>query len=600
MEPISMRPAPPGAARDLTEYTRLLGKYLAPHRAKVVVLALSLLLTSGILIYIPQLVRQFIDLASKGAAIEALVRIALVYLGLALVRQWLAALSAYLSADVGWSTTNSLRVDLFRHVLGLDMAYHKERTPGELIERIDGDVTSIANFFAQFLVQVSGALLLMVGILVVLWLEDWRVGLVLSLFVLGVTYVLYSRREVAVPATRAEREANAQLFGFIEERLAGLDDIRANGAGRYVLHRLLQVQRDWYAKGMRAWWMRGTFWLLFGSLFSLGNLLALGMGVGLYLNGAITLGTVYLFFNYIQMLEAPIEQLTQQLQEFQRAAAGIRRVSEMMNEPRYVLDGNRPLSPRKAYSVEFRNVHFAYEDQAVLQGLSFKLEAGQTLGLLGRTGSGKTTLIRLLFRLYDATQGQILLDGVDMKDTKLAEVRRGVGLVTQDVQLFHGTVRENLTFFDASISDETIHRVLGELGLGDWLTNLPEGLNTPLRSGGSGLSAGESQLLAFARVFLKNPGLVILDEPSSRLDPATERLLTGATRRLLEGRTGIIIAHRLETVDKVDKIMVLSKGQILELGERAKLAADPASRYHAMLEMSQEGGLDEQMERLGV
>lgn len=595
-----MRPVPSGAARDLTEYARLLGRYLAPHRAKVGVLVSSLLITSAILIYIPQLVRQFIDLATKGAALEALVRIALIYLGLALVRQWLAALSSYLSADVGWSTTNSLRVDLFRHVLNLDMAYHKERTPGELIERIDGDVTSIANFFAQFLVQVSGALLLMVGILVALWLEDWRVGLVLSLFVLSVTYILYSRREVAVPATRAEREANAQLFGFIEERLAGLDDIRANGAGRYVLHRFLKVQRDWYAKGMKAWWMRGTFWLLFGSLFSLGNLLALGMGIGLYLNGAITLGTVYLFFNYIQMLEAPIEQLTQQLQEFQRAAAGIRRVSEMMNEPRYVLDGSRSLMQRKAHSIEFRNVHFAYEDQTVLQGLSFKLEAGQTLGLLGRTGSGKTTLIRLLFRLYDATQGQILLDGVDMKDTRLSEVRRGVGLVTQDVQLFHGTVRENLSFFDTQVSDETIYGVLSELGLRDWLDNLPEGLDTVLQSGGSGLSAGESQLLAFARVFLKNPGLVILDEPSSRLDPATERLLGAATRRLLEGRTGIIIAHRLETVDKVDKIMVLSKGQILEFDDRAKLAADPGSRYHAMLEMSQEGGLDEQMERLGV
>ncbi|RIH85761.1 putative ABC transporter ATP-binding protein [Calidithermus terrae] len=599
MEPVSQRLSA-GRPREGNLYLRFLGHYLAPYRGKVLVLALSLFAASGLQLYTPQLVRQFIDQATAGGTLEVLVGIAIVYLVLAVGRQLLAALSTYLSADVGWSSTNQLRADLFGHTLRLDLAYHKERTPGELIERIDGDVTSIANFFSQFLVQVTGAVLLMGGILVVLWLEDWRVGLVLSVFTLAVTYVLFARREVAVPATRAEREASAQVFGFVEERLAGLDDIRANGAGRYTLRRFLEVQRELYARGTHAWWMRGTFWLLFGSLFSLGNLLALGMGIGLYLDGSISLGTVYLFFNYVLMLEAPVEQITQQLQEFQRAAAGMRRVSEMLQTAPQVRDGSRSLPQRRAHAVEFRGVRFAYEDQNVLKGLSFRLEPGQTLGLLGRTGSGKTTLIRLLFRLYDATEGQVLLDGIDLRDTRLDELRQRVGLVTQDVQLFHGTVRDNLTFFDPAVPDGAIRRVLGDLGLGEWLEGLPNGLDTVLRSGGAGLSAGESQLLAFARVFLKDPGLVILDEPSSRLDPATERLLTRAIDRLLEGRTGIIIAHRLETVERVDKIMVLSQGEILEFGDRAELAADPGSRYHAMLRLSSEAGLDEQMERLGV
>lgn len=599
MEPISKRLSM-GQARGSNLYARFLSHYLAPYRGKVLVLALSLFAASGLQLYTPQLVRQFIDQATAGGALEVLVRIALIYLALAVGRQLLSALSTYLSADVGWGSTNRLRADLFDHTLRLDLAYHKERTPGELIERIDGDVTSIANFFSQFLVQVTGAVLLMGGILVVVGLEDWRVGLALSVFTLGVTYVLFAHREAAVPATRAEREASAQVYGFIEERLAGLDDIRANGAGRYTLRRFLEVQRELYTRGIRAWWLRGTFWLLFGSLFSLGNLLVLGMGIGLYLDGSITLGTVYLFFNYILLLEAPVEQITQQLQEFQRAAAGMRRVGEMLQTTPQVRDGSLSLPQRRAHAVELRDVRFAYEDQDVLKGLSFRLEPGQTLGLLGRTGSGKTTLIRLLFRLYDATEGQILLDGIDLRDTRLAELRQRVGLVTQDVQLFHGSVRDNLTFFDPAVPDAAIERVLAELGLKEWLEALPQGLDTVLQSGGIGLSAGESQLLAFARVFLKNPGLVILDEPSSRLDPATERLLTRAIDRLLEGRTGIIIAHRLETVERVDKIMVLSQGEILEYGDRAKLAADPTSRYHAMLRLSSEAGLDEQMERLGV
>jgi ATP-binding cassette, subfamily B, bacterial len=221
------------------------------------------------------------------------------------------------------------------------------------------------------------------------------------------------------------------------------------------------------------------------------------------------------------------------------------------------------------------------------------------LGLLGRTGSGKTTLIRLLIRLYDTTGGRILVDGVDLRATEIDDVRRRVGLVTQDVQLFHGTIRENLTFFNSRVRDDQIRQVLEDLSLRPWIEQLPQRLETPLAAGGAGLSAGQAQLLAFARVFLKDPGVVILNEPSSRLDAATERLLTSAVDRLLLGRTGIIIAHRLETVKRTDKIMVLADGRIVEFGPREELARDPSSRYSTLLRLSSEqSSLDEQMERI--
>lgn len=591
---------PPAGATQGPGYTQILGHYLRPYRGNVALLALFLFSSTGLQLYVPQIVRSFIDGATRGAALQALTRLAVLYLGLAVVNQLLSAASTYLSASVGWSATNALRTDLFRHAVHLDMAYHKERTPGEMIERVDGDVTGISTFFSQFVVRVAGAALLMLGILVLLWREDWRVGLALTVFVAVATFILHRRREIAVPATQEEREASAGLFGFIEERLAGLDDLRANGAGRYAMHRFLLTQREWFARLRRAWMLRAGIWLSMGTLFSIGYILTLGLGVGLFQAGAITLGTVYLFYNYMSMLEAPLEQITQQLQEFQKAAAGMRRVSELMAVERTVPDGDKALSAHKALSTEFRNVSFSYEDQQVLKNLSFRLEAGETLGLLGRTGSGKTTLIRLLFRLYDPTQGQILLGGADMRTFQLSDLRRGVGLVTQDVQLFHASVRDNLTFFDPGISDERIRAVLGKLGMLEWLEGLPQGLDTELRAGGSGLSAGESQLLAFTRVFLKDPQLVILDEPSSRLDPATERLLTQAIDRLLEGRTGIIIAHRLETVERVDKIMVLGHGEILEFDSRTKLEADPNSRYHLMLQIADDGGMDSQLERLGA
>ncbi len=580
----------------MSPYLQILGQYLSPVAGRAAVLGLCLLAATGLQLYIPQITRAFIDLAAAKGAVEALTRLALTYLGLAVVNQLLSAAATYLSADVGWAATNALRGDLFRHALHLDMRYHKDRTPGEMIERIDGDVTSVSNFFSQFVVRVSAAVLLTGGVLVLLWREDWRVGLALTVFTAVSVKVLHWRREIAVGPTRDEREANAQLFGFIEERLTGLDDIRANGGGAYAMHRFLMVQRDWYAKSLRAWWARNTIWITMGLLFSTGYVLTLGLGIGLYMAGAATLGTVYLFFNYMAMLEAPLDQITQQLQEFQKAAAGLRRVREMLDFQRDVLDGETALAINAGggLRVEFDSVRFNYGGaQDVLKGVSFTLEPGETLGVLGRTGSGKTTLIRLLFRLYDATQGRVLLNGVDVRQTRVAELRQHVGLVTQDVQLFHGSVKENLTFFDASIPDEEIRRVAGQLGIESWM-------DSGLTAGGAGLSGGESQLLAFARVFLKNPELVILDEPSSRLDPATEKMLTRAVDRLLERRTGIIIAHRLQTVQRVDKILVLADGRIVEFGRREDLARDPASRYSQLVAMSAgDHALDESMEKLG-
>ena len=587
----------------MLSYTQFLIRYLRPHRGKAVLLAVCLFSAVGLQLYIPQIVRSFIDLAAGRGPAGELGRLALTYLALAFANQGLSAASTYLSANVGWSATNALRADLFRHALSLDMAYHKDRTPGEMIERIDGDVTSVSNFFSQFVVRVSAALLLTIGVLCLLWREDWRVGLAMTLFTLVAAAVLHWRREIAVSPTREERDATARLFGFIEERLTGIDDIRANGAGRYVMHRFLEVQREWFAKALHAWWIRSTIWLSMGVLFASGYVLTLGLGIGLYLAGAVTLGTVYLFYNYMTMLEAPLDQITQQLQEFQRAAAGMRRVRELFDAERTVHDGEHDVAPRRAHSVEFQDVRFRYAESEVLKGISFRLEPGEKLGLIGRTGSGKTTLVRLLFRLYDATGGRILLDGDDLTGARIDSLRQRIGLVTQDVQLFHGTVGENITFFDSAIPEARIKQVIEEVGIRTWADSLREGLDTPLEASGSGLSAGESQLLAFVRVFLKDPGLVILDEPSSRLDPATERLLARAVDRLLEDRTAIIIAHRLETVGRVDKLMVLADGRIIEFGPREKLAQDPGSRYHALLALSADaaGGtrLDEHLERMG-
>ena len=227
----------------------------------------------------------------------------------------------------------------------------------------------------------------------------------------------------------------------------------------------------------------------------------------------------------------------------------------------------------------------------MLKTISFRLNPNKVLGLLGRTGSGKTTLARLVFRLYDPTEGHIRLGGIDVRTPKLQHLRRRVAMVTQDVQLFQATVRDNLTFFDRQISDRQIQEVIERLELSSWYDTLPEGLDTKLETGGRGLSAGEAQLLAFTRIFLRDPGLVILDEASSRLDPATEQLIERAVDRLLQHRTAIIIAHRLGTVHRADDIMILDNGNVIEHGDRVHLATDASSRFHSLLKT----GLEEML-----
>lgn len=568
----------------LRDYVSLLYVYLRPRTGRALLLAALLLTSIGLQLVNPQILRRFIDAAVAGAPPEELTGAAIAFLAIALIQQGLGVASAYVGEDVGWTATNGLRRDLALHCLRLDMDFHNRRTPGEMIERIDGDVTALASFFSQLVIRVLGSGLLLIGAIVMLLREDWRVGLALAAFALAVVTVLGRWRDVAVRALTDERESNAQLFGFVEERLNGLDDLRANGAGRHVMRRLHGVLRVLYHRVRRAWMMRSLLEMGTGGMFALGTILALAMGTHLFLLGVVTLGTVYLFYQYTEMLRGPIEQLTREMQELQRSTAGIVRIRELLALRSQIPEGPGASLPPGPLALEFDHVWFGYgEEGHVLEDVSFQLAPGRRLGVVGRTGSGKTTLTRLLFRLYDPSGGTIRLGGVDLRRMRSDQLRRHVALVTQEVQLFQASVRDNLTFFDPDADDRRIVALLDELGLGDWLARLPAGLDTDLGAGGAGLSAGEGQLLAVARAFLTDPGLIVLDEPSSRLDPETEQRIERAIARLLQGRTAIVIAHRLATVERADEILVMHDGRVAESGQRARLADDPRSRFAGLL-----------------
>jgi len=569
----------------------LLWRYLLPHKRKMTWLFALLFTNIGLQLVNPQILRRFIDSAAQPAAGE-LIGIAALFAGTAVLGNIASGLAAYVGEDVAWSATNALRADLARHTLGLDMSFHKAHTAGEMIERIDGDVTALSNFFSQFIVKVCGTFVLMAGVLAAMFYEDWRIGVAMSAYALLVLLVLRRAKGVAVPHFKEQRQAMADLSAFWEERLSGLEDIRSSGAEAHTLRMQTMLMRAVFSKSMRAAFF-GRF--LFSSaiiLFALGNATAIASGAALLGLGAVTLGTVYLIFDYTGTLSSNLRMVTEQLDDLQRASAGIERVAELVAVRSKVQDPPAPRAVLRTHAahLQFEGVSFSYDDNdasadnaLVLQDVSFDLAPGRVLGLLGRTGSGKTTLTRLIFRFYDPVRGCVRIDGVDLRELRIGELRRRVGLVTQEVQLFQASVRDNLTFFDAAVSDERIMAVLAELGLLEWLARLPRGLDSELESGAGGLSAGEGQLLAFARVFLADPGLVVLDEASSRLDPATEQRIERAVDALLRGRTALIIAHHLATVQRADDILILQDGRMLEYGPRRELAARPNSRFAQLL-----------------
>ena len=572
----------------------ILTPHLRPHRALALGTSLMIVAMVALDLAGPILLARAIDAAVDGSGIDRIVQLAIWFLGVAVGAQVLSATTTYLGARIGWTIANDLRVTAARHLTRLDLDYHTSTNPGTLIERVDGDITAIAEFFSNFAVRVASTTLLLGGIIALTFIEHPLAGWTTLSFTVVVTGVLVATRTLGVKASESERGLAARLYGFIEERLAALDDIRANGAGPQVMRRFKAIMADWFLGSRRAWMRRSIIWVTIIGSFSAGSLIALALGTRLVGQGAMTIGTAYLIFQYMAKLEAPIEEITNQMQELQKAAAGTRRLSEVLStNPSVDRSGTTPL-PSGALSLAFEGVDFAYDDGVpVLSGIDLSIPAGTHLGLLGRTGGGKSTFTKLVARFHDPTAGTVRLGGVDLRTAEPASVRHGISFITQDVQLFDGTVKQNVTFFDNDIDDGAVEEALAAIGLAEWAHSLPDGIHTELGTNGIGISSGEAQLVALARAHLRDPGLIILDEPSSRIDPATEALLTRALDRLTAGRTSIVIAHRLATVANVDQVAILERGALVEFGDRDALADDPNSRLAGMLEASRDGLLVE-------
>jgi len=576
---------------------RALLALVTPHRTRLTAMVAVLAVAGALPLVGPLLIAAFIDEAQADASQQRLLTLAGVYVALGIARQIMSIAVAYTATDLAWRVTNELRSTLARHVLNLDLAFHRATSPGELVSRVDGDVTALSDFVASFAVKAAAAAVTLVGLVAVLLVRDWPVGLGLAAY-LGIAIgALFLVRNKAVDEAASEQAATGRMLGEIEERLTGADDLRSNGGGSHAVATFQKASAAVLKSALGREKQGVALWVFSNAVFVTGGLIALSVNVALLRRGSITIGTAYLIFQYTQILRAPLSALADETERVQRAAGGMARTLHLLDEHSTIRNDGEQHLPSGPLSLDLDDVTFTYADEdvpvAVIDGLSLSIPPGTSVGVLGRTGSGKTTLARLLLRLVEPTNGVVLLGGVDLRNIQLKDLRARTGVVSQDVHLFGATIRDNLTLFDDSISDSELRQALGELDLLSWVEVMADGLDTMLGPAGSGLSAGEGQLIALTRLFLRSPDFVLLDEASSRIDPTTEARVTRAIDRLLEGRTAIVIAHRLSTVERLDQILVLDAGRVAEQGPTQELRDDPTSQYARLLAVGSDVPLDE-------
>ncbi|MEY2443869.1 MAG: ATP-binding cassette, subfamily bacterial [Ilumatobacteraceae bacterium] len=539
---------------------------------------------SGLILTGPLIVREIVDRATKGTTTSELTRLAVLFLIVAIATQLINMAVAWVATVTAWHTTNGIRLQLARHVLGLSHGFHRRHTPGELIQRVDGDVTSVSDFMGRVIPRAAGAVFMMVGMIAVLAVVDWRLSLGATIYVVAAIAVVIRGRHRAVGESSDEMGSYARLYGGIEERLTAAEDLRANGAGAHAMWRFVEDSADALGSSVRREKAFLRMWWSVAGSVAAGSVVSLVASALMVSRHMISVADAFLLFQYVLLLARPLEDMVDQLETVQKANGAMVRVIDLLAVEPEIRDDGTTTPPHGPLSVEFRNVAFDYgDDQPVLESINLSFAAARSVGLVGRTGSGKTTLSRLVLRLVEASGGTVLLGGVAIEDIPLGELRRRVALVPQEVELLSGTIRDNVTLFDESPSDDAVVAALHSAGL-DALAD--GGIHRKLGAGGAGLSAGEAQLLALARVWLRDPDIVVLDEATARVDPATEALLEAAIARLTLGRTTLIIAHRLSTLRHVDEIVVLDHGRVVEHGNRIDLAGDLESRYRNLLELA--------------
>lgn len=574
---IGMReiPAPPVERRKL----RRLLPYFRPYRGRAIATVMLMLVVTACGLAVPALAQFAIDhgitARDKGMLILAVVLFVIV--GLV---GWLAGYyQTFLSSWVGERVLLDLRTDTFRHLMSLELGYH-ERTPtGRTVSRLTNDIEALDQLVTDGVTSLVVNGLTFLGVIVILFTYDVELALVtLVIFpplAIGTAFFrVYSTR-----AYRRTRERVADVLSTLQETLSGIRVVQGFGRQEPTERLFREVNEEYREANMSTIRLSGTYFPGVEFLSGIGTAIVLYFGSTQVLDKNMSIGVMVAFIGYLSSFFDPIQQLSQLYNTFQSAMAALEKIFGVLDTSPELTDapGAVPL-PRIEGDVELRDVNFGYTSTPVLQDVSLHIAAGETIALVGTTGAGKSTLAKIVARFYDPASGQVLIDGHDLRHVTTQSLRDQLSIVPQEGHLFAGTISENLSFGTPEASDEEIRAAADAVGATDFIEALPDGFDTVISDRGSGLSAGQRQLISFARALIADPRLLILDEATSSVDLRAEQRIEAALDRLLEGRTAIIIAHRLSTIRDADRIVVLEAGRIVEQGTHDELV-DGGGRY---------------------
>jgi ATP-binding cassette subfamily B multidrug efflux pump len=581
-----------------TRVARRLFQYLRPYQRLVVT---ALLLTAGL-----SLVRQLGPLLTKWAidwyvspaisgrltleaATTGVFYLALAYLGTLILTLSVGYFQTLLLNTIGQRVMYDLRQQIFARLQSIELAFYDRNPVGRLITRLTTDVDSLNELFTSGVVEVLGDLVLIAGALAMMFYFNWRLALVSLLVVpLLIAATAWFRRG-AREGFRQVRSKIARLNAFTQEHLSGAPVVQLFNREAKALQQFTEINDAHKRANIDTIFYYAVFYPLVNLISSIGIAAIVWYGGGQIIRETMTIGTLIAFLQYTQRLWMPIQDISDKYNLFQAAVVASERIFNLLDSVPRIASPVAPqlpvTGPRAQGRIEFRNVWFAYQDEDwVLKDVSFTVEPGQSIALVGHTGSGKTTISSLLMRFYDIQRGEILLDGLDIRQWELEKLRQNFAVVLQDVFLFSGDIAGNIRLGNSAISDERVEWAAREVRASGFIDQLAEGYRSRVRERGAGFSVGQKQLISFARALAFDPRILVLDEATSSIDTETEQLIQQAIDRVMADRTSIIIAHRLSTIQRVDQIIVLHKGEIRERGSHQELLAHRGF-YHKLYQL---------------
>jgi ATP-binding cassette, subfamily B, bacterial len=546
-----------------------------PHRGLVALASLAVLVQTGASLAMPYLVKVAIDQGVTPRDLAVLNRVALAYLVLAGVQFLAGRVEVQTVARAGQRVLLSVRTRLFRHLQTLSLDFYERERTGRLVARMTSDIDAMSDLVTDGLVTLVTALITMVGVAVILVVMDWQLALATLVVAPLIGLAASFWRRWSADAYRQVRETHSVVTVQLQESLAGVRAIQSFRRERASAGNLREANHAERAAHRRTIALASFFFPGIEFLGTVATVVVLGLGGRRVLSGELEIGTLAAFLLYLRNLFDPVQQLSELYDSFQSATAGAERVGSVLAERPSVREAPDPVPlPDPRGDVRLQDVRFAYDQgPEVLHDVDLRVDAGATLALIGPTGAGKSTVAKLIARFYDPQGGTVTLDGVDLRQVRLADLRRAMGYVPQEGFLFSGTVLDNIRFGRPEATRAEVEAAARAVGADQVIAGLPDGYDTRVGERGALLAAGERQLVAFARAWIADPALLILDEATSNLDAASEARITDALQRLRSGRTTIIIAHRLSTIAQADQIAVVSDGRIVEAGTPAELRA---------------------------